>query len=103
MLAVSFDSYLLATIPSSIPAGGDFLHCSKDNMDKFIKNELLVGADNVSKRVLWEENLKHGQTKSILDILIPKSKPALTIEELFEIRCVKKKDEELVYGAPILQ
>jgi hypothetical protein len=48
-------------------------------------------------------NLNHGRTKSILDILIPESKPALTTEELFEIRYVKKKKEELIYGAPILQ
>jgi len=103
MSTVSFDNYLLATVSSSIPASDDISHRSKDNMDKLIKDELLRDANNISKRVLWEEDLKHGRTKSILDILIPKSKPALTTEELLEIRYIKKKDGELVYGAPILQ
>ena len=103
MSTVFFDRYRLATVTSSIPTGDNFSRRPKHDMDKLIKNELRMGADNIDKRVLWEENLKHGRTKSILDVLIPRSNPALTTEELLSIRYIKKKDEKLVYGAPILQ
>jgi hypothetical protein len=40
--------YLLATVTSSIPAGGDFLPRLKEDMDLLMKNELLpMGRDGV--------------------------------------------------------
>ncbi|KAG1900142.1 uncharacterized protein F5891DRAFT_980435 [Suillus fuscotomentosus] len=96
--------YLLATVTSSIPAGGDFLPCLKEDMDLLMKNELLpVGKDSVlagGRQVLWEEGIKERKS-SILDALIPKSD--LTTKDILSIRYIKKKGETLLQGASLLQ
>ncbi|KAG1722406.1 uncharacterized protein EDB91DRAFT_1273798 [Suillus paluster] len=95
-------SYLLATVTTSIPASGDFTHRKQEDMDLLMKHELLVGPDgNImgGKRVLWEEGIQ-SRTSSILDILIPKS--SLKIQDLHDIRYIKKKDDFILYGSSIL-
>ncbi|KAG1906125.1 uncharacterized protein F5891DRAFT_975576 [Suillus fuscotomentosus] len=85
--------YLLATVTSSIPAGGDFLPHLKEDMDLLMKNELLpMGRDGTlagGRRVLWEEGI-NGRKSSILDILILGS--GLTTEDILGIRYIKRKE-----------
>jgi hypothetical protein len=96
-------NYLLATVTTSIPAGGDFTHRKQDYMDELMKHELLVGPDDNlmgGKRVLWEEGIQ-GRKLSILDILIPQS--GLKIQDIHKIKYVKKKDEFIIHGLSVLQ
>jgi len=102
---MSFSQYLLttvATITNSIPAN---TQCHpKEDMDLLIKNELnMVDELTSGPRVLWEED-GGGQlsaSTSILDILIPASD--LTIDILCNLTYVKKKDNVLLHGQPLLQ
>ncbi|KAG2338455.1 hypothetical protein BDR05DRAFT_1004158 [Suillus weaverae] len=103
--ALSFTNhYLLVMITSSIPTGGDFLPCLKDDMDLLMKNELLpVGKNGAlagGRRVLWEEGIK-GRKSSILDVLFPGLD--LTTEDILSIRYVKKKGQALLHRASLLQ
>ncbi|KAG1724107.1 uncharacterized protein EDB91DRAFT_1255410 [Suillus paluster] len=80
---------------------GDFTHRKQDCMDELMKHELLVGPDGNligSKRVLWEEGIQ-GRTSSILDILIPKS--SLKIQDIHDIKYVKKKDDCIIHGLSV--
>ncbi|KAG1741215.1 hypothetical protein EDD22DRAFT_851727 [Suillus occidentalis] len=104
-MTLSFTNhYLLATVTSSIPAGGDFLPHLKEDMDLLMKNELLpMGRDGAlagGRRVLWEEGIK-GRKSSILDILIPGS--GLTTKDILGIRYIKRKGQVLLQGASLLQ
>ncbi|KAG1784521.1 uncharacterized protein HD556DRAFT_1451679 [Suillus plorans] len=104
-MALSFTNhYLLATVTSSIPAGGDFLPRLKEDMDLLMKNKLLpVGRDGAlagGRQVLWEEGMK-GRKSSILDALIPGLD--LTTKDILGIRYIKKKGEVLLQGASLLQ
>ncbi|KAG2158270.1 uncharacterized protein EDB93DRAFT_1100481 [Suillus bovinus] len=96
--------YLLATVTSSIPAGGNFLPQMKEDMDLLMKNELLpMGRDGAltgGRQVLWEEGIK-GRKSSILDILISGSD--LTTEDILGIKYIKKKGQALLQGASLLQ
>lgn len=95
-------SHLLATVTSSIPAIGDFAPRKQADMNQLMKHELLVGSDGIlvgGKRVLWEEGIQ-GLTSSILDVLIPQS--SLRIQEINDIRYVKKKDSFILHGSSVL-
>ncbi|KAG0695795.1 hypothetical protein DFH29DRAFT_1005112 [Suillus ampliporus] len=96
--------YLLATVTSSIPAGGHFLPRLKEDMDLLMKNKLLPvgknGALTGGRQVLWEEGIK-GRKSSILDALIPGLD--LTTDDILGIRYIKKKGEALLQGASLLQ
>lgn len=88
--------YLLVTVTSSIPAGGDFLPYLKEDMNLLIKNKLLhIGRDGAlvgGRQVLWEKEIK-GKKSSILDILIPASD--LTTKDILGIRYIKKRSSTL--------
>ena len=72
-------------------------------MDLLIKNELnMTNESTSSPRVLWEEEGGQLSTStSILDILIPVSD--LTIDVLCDLTYVKKKDNILLHGQPLLR
>ena len=98
----TYTSYLLATVTSTITPG-DLMPRKKDTMDELMKNEL--GALDVEpqtsqnyRRVLWEDDK---EKKSILNTLIPRSN--LTINDLCNIKYVKKVGEELRQGQTILE
>ncbi|KAG1837090.1 hypothetical protein F4604DRAFT_1692459 [Suillus subluteus] len=99
---VSISSFLLATVTSSIPAGGDFIHRSMDEMDKLIRNEL--GEDGTvtgSKRVIWEEK-QRGLKTSILDKFLPSE---LTIDDILKMRYARKlgREQQIIYGGHLME
>ncbi|KAG2737282.1 hypothetical protein P692DRAFT_20883729, partial [Suillus brevipes Sb2] len=99
------NSYLLASITTTIAASGDVIRRLKEEMDQLIKNELMPmpGSDvplSESRRVLWEEKITNRKS-SILDTLIPASN--LDIEALYAIRYVKKKGNVIIHGASVLR